>query len=210
MKKLPILILMAFVLPFSACNGQGKEQKKDSQNAQTMEQTTTKDFMALAAERYSVRHFSPKTVEQEKIDLILEAGKLAPTAVNSQPQMIYVLRSEDAVAKANKFSPCMYGAPQAFLFCYDDNRVCRRGDNGNYGEIDVTIVLTHMMLEAWNLGIGTYPVGAFKQDEAKALLGLPDNIHPILLMPFGYPADDAKPSDRHSAYRNMDEMVEYK
>ena len=206
MKKYTLLLLMALALPLCACNG----QKKDQKNEQTVETTVKKDFMDIAAERYSVRHFSSQAVEQEKIDLILEAGKLAPTAVNSQPQMIYVLRSEDAVAKANQFSPCMYGAPHAFLFCYDDNRVCRRGENGNFGEIDVTIVLTHMMLEAWNLGIGTCCVGAFRQDEAKALLGLPDNIHPILLMPFGYPADDAKPSDRHKAYRNMNEMVEYK
>jgi nitroreductase len=206
MKKYTLLLLMALALPLCACNG----QKKDQKNEQTVETTVKKDFMDIAAERYSVRHFSTKAVEQEKIDLILEAGKLAPTAVNSQPQMIYVLRSEDAVAKANQFSPCMYGAPHAFLFCYDDNRVCRRGENGNFGEIDVTIVLTHMMLEAYNLGLGTCPVGAFNIDEAKRLLELPDNIHPILMMPVGYPAADAKPSDRHTVYRNMDEMIEYK
>ena len=202
MKKYSVIILFALVLPLSACNDQKKE--KD------METTVKKDFMELAAGRYSVRHFSSQPVEQEKIDLLLEAGKLAPTAVNSQPQMIYILRSEDAVAKANQFSPCMYGAPQAFLFCYDDNRVCRRGENGNFGEIDVTIVLTHMMLEAYNLGLGTCPVGAFNAAEAKRLLDLPDHIHPVLMMPFGYPADDAKPSDRHTAFRDMKEMVEYK
>lgn len=206
MKKYLIVILLALVLPLSACN----EQKKEQKNSPSMETTVNKDFMELAAGRYSVRHFASTPVEQEKVDLILEAGKLAPTAVNSQPQMIYVLRSEDAMAKANKVSPCMYGAPQAFLFCYDDNRVCRRGENGNFGEIDVTIVITHMMLEAYNLGLGTCPVGAFNADEAKRLFELPDNIHPVLMMPFGYPADDAKPSDRHTTYRKMDEMVEYK
>ena len=206
MKKTTFILLATLTLILSACN----EQKKEQQCEQKVETNMNKDFLQLAAERYSVRHFSSKPVEQEKIDLILEAGKLAPTAVNSQPQMIYVLRSEEAMAKANQVSPCMYGAPQAFIFCYDDNRVCRRGENGNFGEIDVTIVLTHMMLEAWNLGIGTCPVGAFKQEEAKTLFGLPDNIHPILMMPFGYPADDAKPSDRHTSYRDLKEMVEYK
>ena len=206
MNKYTFIILLVLALPLSACN----EQKKEQKDGQNMETTVKKDFMELAAGRYSVRHFSSQPVEQEKLDLILEAGKLAPTAVNSQPQMIYVLRSEDAMAKANQMSPCMYCAPTAFLFCYDDNRVCRRGENGNFGEIDVTIVLTHMMLEAYNLGLGTCPVGAFNIAEAKRLLELPDNIHPILMMPVGYPADDAKPSDRHATYRNMDEMIEYK
>jgi len=206
MKKSTILLVIALTLPLGACN----QQKKEQQTEQAMETSVNKDFMDLAAGRYSVRHFANKPVEQKKIDLILEAGKLAPTAINSQPQMIYVLRSEDAMAKANQISPCIYGAPQAFLFCYDDNRVCQRGENDNYGDIDVTIVLTHMMLEAYNLGIGTCPVGAFNPEEAKEAFALPDNIHPILLMPFGYAADDAKPSDRHTTYRQMDEMIEYK
>lgn len=206
MKKYAIITLFALLLPLCACN----EQKNEQKNNPNMETTAKNDFMTLAAGRYSVRHFASKPVEQEKIDLILEAGKLAPTAVNSQPQMIYVLRSEDAMAKANQVSPCMYGAPQAFLFCYDDNRVCRRGPNDNYGDIDVTIVLTHMMLEAYNLGLGTCPVGAFNADEACRLFELPENIHPILMMPFGYPAPDAKPSESHTKYRKMDEMVEYK
>lgn len=206
MKKLSFIILLALALPLCACCGQKKEQK----NEPVMETKVNKDFMDLAAGRYSVRHFSPKPVEQEKIDLILEAGKLAPTAVNSQPQMIYVLRSEEAIAKANQITRCIYGAPQAFMFCYDDNRVCRRGENDNYGDIDVTIVLTHMMLEAYNLGLGTCPVGAFNPDDAKKVFDLPDNIHPILLMPFGYAADDAKPSAMHTTYRSLDETVVYK
>lgn len=165
------------------------------------------DFLELAAERYSVRQFSDRPVEQDVIDKIIEAGKLAPTAVNSQPQMICLLQSDEAMEIANRLSPCIYGAPQAFLMCYDDNRVCKRGD-GNYGEIDCSIVLTHMMLEACNLGVGTCLVGMFNQEEAVAELGLPENIHPVLMMPFGYPAENAAPSSRHTEYRQMDEMLE--
>lgn len=171
------------------------------------EQSASKDFLDLAKERYSVRKFTDTPVEQEKIDLIIEAGKVAPTAVNSQPQMIYLLQSKEAMEIANRLSPCIYGAPQAFLMCYDDNRVCKR-DDGNYGDIDCSIVLTHMMLEAYNLGIGTCLVGRFNPDEAVSELGLPENIHPVLLMPFGYAADDAVPSPRHSEYRAMEEMFE--
>ncbi len=165
------------------------------------------DFLELAAGRYSVRRFSDKPVEQDVIDKIMEAGKLAPTAVNSQPQMIYLLQSKEAMEIANRLSPCIYGAPQAFLMCYDDNRVCKR-DEGNYGDIDCSIVLTHMMLEAYNLGVGTCLVGRFNPDESVSELGLPENMHPVLLMPFGYAAEDAVPSPRHSEYRAMEEMFE--
>lgn len=172
------------------------------------EQTMTKDFLDLAKERYSVRSFSDTPVEQEKIDKIIEAGNVAPTAVNSQPQMIYVVKSAEGMEKMNQLSGCIFGAPQAFIFCYNDDTVCKRG-NGNYGEIDVTIVLTHMMLEATNLGIGTCCVGMFDPDELSAAFELPSNIHPVLIMPFGYAAEDAAPSAMHSKYRPLEETVDY-
>ena len=167
-----------------------------------------KDFLQLAKDRYSVRSFSDEPVSQDIIDKIIEAGMVAPTAVNSQPQMIYVVKSEEGMEKMNQLSGCIYGAPQAFIFCYNDDTVCKRGD-GNYGEIDVTIVLTHMMLEAANLGIGTCAVGMFDPAELSAAFELPANIHPILIMPFGYASEDAAPSAMHTQYRPLDETVAY-
>lgn len=78
------------------------------------------DFMELASQRYSVRSYSDRPVEQEKIDLILKAAQLAPTAVNYQPQMIYVLRSEAAMEKNSRLCRCIYGAPMVFLICSDE------------------------------------------------------------------------------------------
>lgn len=173
------------------------------------EQPMNKDFLDLAKERYSVRKFTDTPVEQEKIDLIIEAGKVAPTAVNKQPQVIYVVKSEEGMAKMNQLTRCIFGAPQAFIFCYDDEVVCKRGENGNYGEIDVTIVLTHMMMEAANLGIGTCCVGMFNPAELSAAFELPANIHPILVMPFGYAAEDAAPSPMHTTFRPLEETVKY-
>lgn len=176
--------------------------------AQTTKTMST-DFLQLATERYSVRSFSSTPVEQDVIDLILRAGQVAPTAVNSQPQKIYVVRSAANMEKLNSLSPCIYGAPQCFIFCFSDDTVVPRGKNGNYGEIDVTIVLTHMMLEAANLGVGTCPVGYFDQEKLKAEFGLAESEHPILIMPFGYASTDSQPSDRHSSYRPLTETVEY-
>lgn len=172
-------------------------------------QTMNKDFMEIAAQRYSVRHFTSTPVEKEKIDKIIEAGRLAPTAVNSQPQMVIVIQSPEKMEKLNTLSPCVYGAPHAFLFCYNKDTVCPRGDNDNYGDIDVTIVLTHMMLEAANLGVGTCPVGYFDSTSIVKELGLPENLVPVLLMPFGYAAEDAVPSPRHTEYRPMEETVAF-
>lgn len=168
-----------------------------------------KDFMSLATGRYSVRKFAGTPVEQEKIDRIIEAGRVAPTAINSQPQKIYVAKSPEAMEILRKVSPCMYGAPQCFVFCYNDDTVCKRGENDNYGDIDVTIVLTHMALQATELGIGTCIVGYFDPVTLASELKLPAGIHPVLLMPFGYAAEDAAPSPRHTDYRPIEETIEY-
>ena len=200
MKK--ALIMVATLLSLAACGSK-------TQQIQQTEEPMNKDFLTLATERYSVRHFSDTPVEQEKIDLIIEAGRVAPTAVNSQPQKIYVAKSPEVMAKLNKVSPCMYGAQQCFIMCYNDDTVCKRGENGNYGDIDVTIVLTHMMLQAAELGIGTCIVGYFEPERLVSELGLPENVHPVLLMPFGYAAEDAAPSPRHTEYRSLEETVKY-
>ena len=195
MKKINYLFIALAVMSFASCK----------QNSQP-EQVLTKDFLELAADRYSVRHFTNTPVEQEKIDKIIQAGRLAPTAVNSQPQIIYVASSKEALEKLNKVSPCMYGAPQCIVACYTDDNVVPRG-NGNYGDIDVTIVLTHMMLEAANLGVGTCLVGYFDSEELVSALELPSGVHPVLLMPFGYAAEDAVPSPKHTEYRPKEETV---
>lgn len=177
---------------------------------QASNQPMNKDFLQLAADRYSVRSFGPAPVGQEEIDKIILAGQLAPTAVNSQPQKIFVVRSAEGMEKLRSVSPCMYGASQCFVFCYNDDNVCPRGENGNYGDIDVTIVLTHMCLEAADLGIGTCIVGYFDPAKLCEEFELPANIHPVLLMPFGYPSETSVPSEKHTTYRDLDETIEYR
>lgn len=167
------------------------------------------DFLSLASERYSVRSFGSKPASQSQIDLILTAGQLAPTAMNAQPQKIYVVKSPEMMAKLNEISPCMYGAPHCFVVCSDNAVAARREGNGNWGEVDATIVITQMMLEAQQLGLGTCIVGKFGQKALSKALNLPDNEVPVLMMPFGYPSDDALPSPRHDSRKSLEEIVEY-
>ena len=167
------------------------------------------DFMTLAKERFSVRAFSDKPVEQEKLDRIIEAGMVAPTAKNQQPVRIYVMKSAEAMKKMNALTRCIYGAPIALLVCYDEERVWRSPFNKEYdsGEMDATIILTHMMLEAWEQGIGSCWVGLFDHDEAAKVFGLRSEIRPIAIMPLGYAAEGAQPSPMHTTYRDKAEMV---
>ena len=167
------------------------------------------EFLEIATARYSVRSFSSTPVPQDTIDLILRAGQVAPTAVNSQPQKIYVVKSAEVMALMNEASPCMYGAPHCFVVCYTDANAVKRGE-GTYGEIDATIVLTHMTLEAASLGIGSCIVGYFDEGKVRSALRIPDSVHPVLLLPFGYAAPGAGPSDKHSSYRDLTETVEYR
>lgn len=197
MKHIVILAAAAALLCTACCNNQPSEQAMN------------RDFLTLATARYSVRHFTDTPVEQEKVEKIIEAGRVAPTAVNSQPQMIYVVSDPESIAKLNEVSPCLYGAPQCIVACYNDDTVCKRGANDNYGDIDVTIVLTHMMLQAAELGVGSCMVGMYDEAALRSALELPDTIHPVLLMPFGYAAEDAVPSPKHTEYRPEEETVKF-
>ena len=161
------------------------------------------DFIDLAKARYSVRKYADTPVEDEKIARILEAARVAPTGKNNQPQRVYVLKSEDALAKANELTPCIFGAPLAFLICYDQTEcwVNPLEEGVDVGEVDATIVATHMMLEAADLGLGTCMVGYFAPSKAHDAFGLPDTVRPVMFLPCGYPAADSEPAARHGAFR---------
>lgn len=170
------------------------------------------DFLELAKERYSVRKFADKAIEQEKLDLILEAGNAAPTAVNYQPQKIYVLQSEDALAKAKSVCPCTYGAKTILLFAYDDDQDWDNPKQAGIhsGQQDVSIVATHIMLAAWDIGIASCWVNLFPNDEVTNVFGLPENEKVVLMMPLGYAADEAKPVEKwHFGKKPIEDTVAY-
>ena len=166
------------------------------------------DFLELATSRYSVRSFSSRTVEPEKIEKILQAAKVAPTAVNFQPQKIYVIKSPEAMAKLAAIRP-LFGAPLAVIVCYDESLSGKnsRDAGPDSGEVDASIVCTHMMLQAWELGIGSCWIGAFSPAAVSEAFGIPANEHPVAILPLGYPADDCQPSERHLSYRDSSEWI---
>ena len=165
-------------------------------------------FMELAKERYSVRSFSDRKIEDEKLELIKEAGLIAPTAKNNQPLRIFVMKSDEAMEKMNNLTRCIYGAPTALLVCYSEEESWHNPETPGYmsGEMDASIALTHMMLEAWELGIGSCWVGVFDHYKAQEVFGLGKDIVPVAIMPLGYAAEGSAPSPRHAGKRPMEEI----
>lgn len=167
------------------------------------------DFLDLAQKRYSVRKFDARKVEQEKLEKILEAGRVAPTAHNLQPQRVVVIRTEAGLEKLKKAAN-IYGAPLALLVCADHASSWKRPFDGkDTAEIDATIVTTHMILEATDLGLGSIWVCHFKPDVIKAEFGLPEEVEPLNILGIGYSAPEARPSDRHTERKPLSETIRY-
>lgn len=168
------------------------------------------DFLKLAQDRYSVRKFSDRPVEQEKLNKILKAGQIAPTACNLQPQRILVIQEEDVLQKLRKCTECHFNAPLALLVCYDKEQCWKRGyDDKSSGDIDAAIVTTHMMLEAHALGIGSTWVMYFIPEAVKEELKLPETYEATSLLVMGYAAEDIKPSAGHLEKKAQEETVFY-
>ena len=169
------------------------------------------DFLELAKERYSCRRFSDRHVEDEKIDKILEAARLAPTAVNFQPQRIIVVKSSDAMNKLKKGISPNLNPTLAFIVSYDKNSCwVREYDNEDSGTVDASIVATHMMLEAANLGIGSTWVMHFNPFVIEEEFELEENIIPVVVLVMGYPALDAVPSANHTKRKEIKDFCELK
>lgn len=167
------------------------------------------NFYELAKERYSVRKFKADAIEEEKLDKIIRAGQIAPTACNLQPQRIFVAKSDEAREKLKKVCACTFDAPVVLVVCYDVEKSWKNKLMPPYqsGETDAAIVATHMMLQAWELGIGSCWVGWFNEADIRRELNLPDHLVVSCLMPMGYAAEDAKPSENHNSCLDICETV---
>ncbi len=150
-------------------------------------------FDDVIKKRYSVRSYKDKEVEEEKLIKILDAGRLAPTAKNTQPQKIYVLRNKESIDRLGEYKRMTYGAPVVLMVCADMDEACFIPIEEGYStyEMDCSIVCTHMMLEAVNLGLGTVWIRWFNSKELQKSFDLPSNIVPVCLLPIGYESDDS-------------------
>jgi len=164
----------------------------------------------LAKARYSLRKFSPQAIEKDKLDKILEAGRISPTAVNFQPQRILVLDGEKVREKIEKSTKYAFNAPMYIIVCYDKETSWKRGYDGyDAGAIDASIVTTHMILQAAELGLGTCWVGSFDPAILSDELEIPESYEPVAILPIGYPAEEAHPAHLHEKRLDITETVFY-
>jgi len=169
------------------------------------------EFLDLAKKRYSCRSFdTSKKIEQEKIEKILEAARVAPTGRNSQSQKILVITDEEELAKLGGCTQYGWGAPLVMLICYDKNESWKRGyDGADGGLIDASIVTTHMMLEVADLGLGATWVGAFDPEAARKIYDVPNDYEIVAFLPIGYPSLEAHPSRLHEDRKALDKIAFY-
>jgi len=157
------------------------------------------DLYEAIKNRYSVRAFLDKEIEKDKLDRILEAARLAPSARNRQEWKLVVVRDaevQQALAQAAEQpfvgqAPVVIAAvgltPEQTMYC-----------DVPTDPVDCAIVLEHVALAATAEGLGTCWIGHFKQDECRKVLGVPDSARVIELMPLGYPAAEPGPKTRKS------------
>lgn len=168
------------------------------------------EFNTVIKNRYSVRSFTGERVKKETLEKILNAGHLAPTGCNFQPQRIYVMNTPEAIEKLRECTHSHFGAPTALLVCYNrDECWTRKHDGALSGPIDASIVTTHMLLAAENEGIGCTWIMNFDPYKMKEVFNIPENIIPVALLVMGYASEDAMPHPYHSRFRDMEETVKY-
>ena len=166
------------------------------------------EFEEVIKKRMTVRRFSNKKIEQEKLNRILEAGRLAPTAKNIQPIKIYVVNSENGLNKIDKASMCRYGAQTVLIVCGNKEEAFNKGDHTTY-EIDSCIVATHLMLEATNIGVDNIWVELFDEKVLRNEFNIPREIIPVCLIPLGYKEESCPDNPKHNIRKPIEDLVEY-
>ena len=165
------------------------------------------DFTTLVESRYSVRSYKRNRIGKRKLQKLLEAMRLAPTATNRQAFQFIVVhtagRDEELRRIYNK--NWFVQAPVVVCACGIPAENWVRSDGKNYNDVDVAIAMDHLILAATNEGLGTCWIGAFDAQAAKEVLGLPEGVEPIAFTALGYPADEPKPRKR----KELSELVRY-
>lgn len=159
----------------------------------------------LIKKRCSIREYANIPIEQEKLDYIFEAARLAPSACNLQPWRFVIIQSAEGKEKIRSCyeRDWFKTAPLYILICGDHTESWKRNaDNKDHADIDIAIATEHICLAATELSLGTCWVCHFDTKRCIELFNIPENIEPIVIIPIGYPANsnlfDSTPKKRKS------------
>ena len=166
------------------------------------------EFNKVITERYSVRGYSDKEVEKEKLEYVLNAATIAPTGVNAQPFKVFVIDTKKHKKELSEIYSAKWFVEAPYVLCVvaiKNKAWTRPWDMKNIADIDATIVMDHMILAATDVGLGTCYIGAFKKNRAHQFLNLEENEEAVLFTPLGY--GDAEPRD--TPRKELNEFVTY-
>ncbi len=165
-------------------------------------------FMRILESRYSCHSFDSYPVSDTKLNMILEAGRLAPSARNLQPTRIWVVKSEEALARLHTVHPC-YGAPVVLIVgCRNEEAWIRETDGVNAAKTDAAIVLTHLMLTATDMGLANMWIWDFDPRKIREVLPETREHGVYALLAIGYPAEgEGKPTELHAVRKSLNQIV---
>ena len=165
-------------------------------------------FMRILQSRYSCHSFDSYPVSDSKLNMILEAGRLAPSAKNLQPTRIWVVKSEEALAKLRTVHPC-YGAPVVLIVgCRNEEAWIRETDGVNAAKTDAAIVLTHLMLTATDAGLANMWIWDFDPRKVREVLPETREHGVYALLAIGYPSEtEGKPTELHAERKPLEAIV---
>lgn len=167
------------------------------------------DFKELSQNRYSVRSYKDMPVEDENLIKILEAGQIAPSAVNNQPWHFIVIREPENHKQFSKIyhRDWFNEASVYIVICGDHNQAWKRAEDGkDHCDIDAAIAIDHMTLQATELGLGTCWICNFHVQKCIDFFNLPNHIEPIAILSLGYSSDQAPPQKKR---KSIDEIVHW-
>jgi nitroreductase len=166
------------------------------------------EFYDVIQQRYSVRSYQSADVPEDVLQRILEAARLAPTAANRQAFQILVLPTKGRKEELQPIypRPWFVQAPIIICACALPSQNWVRKDGKNYSDVDIAIVMDHLILAAAQEGLGTCWIGAFDAEKAREILRLPEEVEPVAFTPLGYPADQPKEKQR----KPLQDLVRYR
>ena len=160
-------------------------------------------FRDLAEARFSLRNYDSRPVEQEKIDCLLECVRLAPSAVNFQPCVFYVVTDQVLLAQLQDCynRDWFKTAPMCIVACGNHQQAWHRKlDGKDHTDIDVAIAVDHLTLAAVDMGLGSCWICNFDAQKCAQVLNLLEGIEPIAMVPIGYAATDEQPLKKRKSH----------
>ena len=164
------------------------------------------DVLSAIKNRRSIRKYQPRPIEKEKLEKVLEAARLAPSAMNTQPWRFIVVQDENlkeeikAAAGGREF---FTEAPVILVACGLDTSIMTCGHRMD--SVNLSIAMSFVVLEAYEQGLGTCWIGSHNESKIKKILQIPEEYSVVTITPLGYPAEDPAPKPR----KTLEEVISY-